>query len=261
MKKILRSSFWLAACLLLLIPSAGPHCLIPADAKTPAVTTGRSTDRKDADYSPYSKIVNDLEKRYGKLELIQSGYYEDIKDAWEYKGLCLLTLLDMDGTGPQELFAVCKKEKEELYKGYVYTIKDGEAKRVFKIDDVTLSTNGGFFNITINHADGRARIVCSPKNEDAQVTALYGFFDGKYQTLEYKCPLPSASDTTEDAYYINGKEVDEKTYYDSIRKQGLSDLSSEEENTVIYVRTLNKDYLEIKKLTDMNAKTKAMINK
>lgn len=213
----------------------------------------------DSGYSPYVSIIDDLEKEYGEIESVSSDYHKPYSDCWEVDGLCLLKLLDMDNIGTKELFAVCKKANEDYYKGFVYTIEEGKAKLVFKIDESTCMTNGGFNNIIMTHSDGKDRIVCTPTMDDANET-LYGFIDGKYQTVEYKCDLSYTSDRSKDTYYINDKKVDGETYSNSRQEHGISDLYSSEKNTILYVRVLNEDYLDYERLIDIISKTKAIIH-
>ncbi|MDO5132767.1 MAG: hypothetical protein Q4D81_07275, partial [Eubacteriales bacterium] len=50
-------------------------------------------NNNDPGYAPYIKVIDDLEREYGQIELVRSDYYKSDAEAWEVEGVCLFTLL------------------------------------------------------------------------------------------------------------------------------------------------------------------------
>ena len=205
-------------------------------------------EKQSFDYSLYIPVINVLEKEYGEIRLIQSDYYTNNYASWEINGVCFLSLLDMDNKDGKELFAVCKNNSEDLYKGFIYTIKDEKAMCVFEIDDVTCSTNGGFFNITIIKSDNKDKVLSSPTTEDGSTTILYEYFNGGYEAIKYTCFLSYTSDSSLDSYFINDVQVNESEFENNKKNHGLSNYWNSEDTIQLFVRVLNGDYINFIKL-------------
>ena len=64
----------------------------------------------------------------------------------EVRGVCYLRLLDFDNDGDLELYAVCKNEEEESYRGLVYSVENGTTP----IFDAPVNSNMGLWVRKIN---------------------------------------------------------------------------------------------------------------
>ena len=137
----------------------------PNENGTPAVGKGELSDK---DAGIYRMIAENLFYKYGKLRTSRwlSGMEESNTASLEVRGVCYLRLLDFDNDGDLELYAVCKNEEEESYRGLVYSVENGTTP----IFDAPVNSNLGlwvrkidlvrkgdqqFFVYVRNYEDGR----------------------------------------------------------------------------------------------------------
>ena len=107
---------------------------------TPAAGKGELSDK---DASIYRMIAENLFYKYGKLRTSRwlSGMEESNTASLEVRGVCYLRLLDFDNDGDLELYAVCKNEDEESYRGIVYSVENGTTP----IFDAPVNSNLGLW--------------------------------------------------------------------------------------------------------------------
>ena len=85
--------------------------------------------------SSYIQVIENLESEYGELRFMAYG-----EDGYESDGLCYLNLIDFTADGSDELMAVCKKENEDHYTGFIYTIRNGNVELLYRNDQIEFNS-------------------------------------------------------------------------------------------------------------------------
>lgn len=133
---------------------------------------------------PYAEVIDKLKEKYGEIRMTKSIQDPDNAEFAELNGVCLLTLLDMDGMGEKELFAVCKNDKDTSYKGIIYTIKDNKAVAALEIADTAASLYGYDSTVCIHRVNNRDYILVAESEEDGSYS-ISGYMGDKFATVEY----------------------------------------------------------------------------
>ena len=115
----------------------------------------------------------------------------------ELNGVCLLTLLDMDGMGEKELFAVCKNDTDTSYKGIIYTIKDNKAVAALEIGNTAACRNGYDYTVCIHRYNNRDYIL-SAEGDESGSYSISGYIGDKYTTVEYSYEAAYTSEEGEE---------------------------------------------------------------
>lgn len=108
----------------------GPETATPDESEG----TAEDPSRKDTDIllyldenEVYLTIIKELTGQYGELRT--ASWLDEATDPYrnskEVNGVCYLRLLDFDGDGDRELYAVCKNEEEDTYTGRVFSADHG----------------------------------------------------------------------------------------------------------------------------------------
>lgn len=133
---------------------------------------------------PYAEVIDKLKEEYGEIRMTKSIQDPDNAEFAELNGVCLLTLLDMDGMGEKELFAVCKNDKDTSYKGIIYTIKDNKAVAALENADTAASLYGYDSTVCIHRSNNRDYILVAESEEDGSYS-ISGYIGDKFATVEY----------------------------------------------------------------------------
>lgn len=149
---------------------------------------------------PYVEVIDKLKEEYGEIRMTKSIQDPDEPSLGELNGMCLLTLLDMDGMGEKELFAVCKNDTDISYKGIIYTIKDDKAVAALEIGNTAASRDGYDYTVCIHRYNNRDYILSAEGDESGSYT-ISGYIGDKYTTVEYSY----------EAAYTSQKEEEELT--------------------------------------------------
>ena len=150
--------------------------------------------------SSYIQVIENLESEYGELWFMAYG-----EDGYESDGLCYLNLIDFTADGSDELMAVCKKENEDHYTGFIYTIRNGNVELMYRNDQ-----------IEFNSGDMRDLIVVS-YTEDTGFVFETGWM--------------AASGDAEDVtfFWYDGNEIStvfrSKGYWDNSKQQAIMEES------------------------------------
>lgn len=142
------------------------------------------TDNDQNALKPYAEVIDKLKEEYGEIRMTKSIQDPDNAEFAELNGVCLLTLLDMDGMGEKELFAVCKNDKDTSYKGIIYTIKDNKAVAALEIADTAASLYGYDSTVCIHRFNNRDYILVAESEEDGSYS-ISGYMGDKFATVEY----------------------------------------------------------------------------
>lgn len=139
---------------------------------------------------PYSTIIDALENEYGSLtiRIIDEPYQQGGEQAVEANGLCYLNLVDFTNDGSDELMAVCKKEKEEHYTGFIYIINNGEAELIYENDQIEYNALRTYDEISLSFTDDSGYVLqtgWSAASGDAEDRVFY-WYDGNGFSQVYR---------------------------------------------------------------------------
>ena len=133
---------------------------------------------------PYVEVIDKLKEEYGEIRMTKSIQDPDEPSLGELNGVCLLTLLDMDGMGEKELFAVCKNDTDTSYKGIIYTIKDNKAVTALEIGNTASTWDGYDSTVCIHRYNNRDYILTAECDESGSYS-ISGYIGDKYTTVKY----------------------------------------------------------------------------
>ena len=146
---------------------------------------------------PYVEVIDKLKEEYGEIRMTKSIQDPDEPSLGELNGVCLLTLLDMDGMGEKELFAVCKNDTDTAYKGIIYTIKDNKAVAALEIGNTAACRNGYDYTVCIHRYNNRDYIL-SAEGDESGSYSISGYIGDKYTTVKYSYEAAYASEEEEE---------------------------------------------------------------
>ena len=183
---------------------------------------------------PYKEIIDDLREEYGSIRLSANYYDPEVESLAELDGLCMVTLLDMDGMGELELFVLCKEEEDPMYRGIVYTIQDNTAVEVMNMHDITAPGIEGDCDcsVVIHRYNDRDYIVF-PVRGDSGYYTICGYINNKFDTDEYSFDLCTD-------YYMEGELFDEE--YDEEYDEDYDEVYDEEYDGESYDEIYDEEY-------------------
>ena len=166
---------------------------------------------------PYIEVIDKLTEEHGEIRMTKSIQEPDDLSIAELNGMCLLTLLDMDGMGEKELFAVYKNDTDTAYNGIIYTIREGEAVAALEIADTAASLDGYDSTVCIHRYNNRDYILVAESDESG-FYSISGYIGDKYATVKYSCDVSFNSEETEeeltDPEETDTSTDDEESYND-----------------------------------------------
>ena len=169
-------------------------------------STGELPDEKSEDefaanehnaLEPYMEVIDKLKEEHGEIRMTKSIQDPDDPAIGELNGVCLLTLLDMDGMGEKELFAVCKNDTDTSYKGIIYTIKDNKAVTALEIGNTASTWDGYDYTVCIHRYNNRDYILTAEYDESGSYS-ISGYIGDKYTTVKYSYEAAYASEEEEE---------------------------------------------------------------
>lgn len=183
---------------------------------------------------PYKEIIDDLREEYGSIRLSANYYDPEVESLAELDGLCMVTLLDMDGMGELELFVLCKEEEDPMYRGIVYTIQDDTAVEVMNMHDITAPGIEGDCDcsVVIHRYNDRDYIVF-PVRGDSGYYTICGYINNKFDTDEYSFDLCTD-------YYMEGELFDEE--YNEEYDEDYDEVYDEEYDGESYDEIYDEEY-------------------
>lgn len=154
-------------------------------------------------YASYTKLVADLEKAYGKAEVLHAdwGYDVDILG-----GLCYVNLVDFDQDGLDELLVAYKRDfnldrNEWVVHVYAYDTQEQEVDRVHSGGEAFYGGVGGN-NITLTVHDGQIYLVTGHTKGYSTSYEYYGYRDGAFGLVR------SVQECVDDGVFV----IDGKSY-------------------------------------------------
>ena len=183
---------------------------------------------------PYKEIIDDLREEYGSIRLSADYYDPVVESLAELDGLCMVTLLDMDGMGELELFVLCKEEEDPMYRGIVYTIQDDTAVEVMNMHDISAPGIEGDCDcsVVIHRYNDRDFIVF-PVRGDSGYYTICGYINNRFDTDEYSFDLCTD-------YYMEGELFDEE--YDEDYDEDYDEVYDEEYDGESYDEIYDEEY-------------------
>ncbi len=153
---------------------------------------------------PYRAVIGKLSSQYGELQIKTKE-----QNCHEAYGLCYLKLLDFTGDGIEELFAVGKKENEEHYHGYIYTLEGRKAKCIFETDHIEYSPYVNCYDVIyISYTEETGYIFGTGWEADDAEDRTFYYYDGKKITQVYRSRGYWDNQKREAVMYENDKVVD-----------------------------------------------------
>lgn len=143
---------------------------------------GTKTDQDIESVALYNQVIEGLESEYGELRI---GRYEG---GYEANGLCYLNLIDFTKDGKDELMAVCKKENEEHYTGFIYTIRNGNAELLYENSQIEYENGQSYGEILLSYTDDTGYVIetgWEAASGDAEDKTVY-WYDGEGFSQVYR---------------------------------------------------------------------------
>lgn len=127
-------------------------------------------NQKTQSSTAFEEVLNELTQQYGEMSI-----YTDEDVITSVNGVCYADLIDFNKDGTSELVVLCKKKDESDYTGYIYAIRDGNAKCIFSSNELT-SGPSLYEEFVIANTTEHGYVIISNKGDDVDaINKIYGF--------------------------------------------------------------------------------------
>ena len=192
--------------------------------------TWKAIKDPDSSLKPYLTVIDKLASQYGELQIKQK---ED--NCHEAYGLCFLKLLDFTGDGIDELMCVCKKENEEHYHGFIYTVEHRKTRLIYETDHIEYSPDVNCYDVIYTSYTDDTGYIFGTGWEDADGDdRTFYYYDGEKISPVYRSH--GYWDNTKNAAVMYEDEKVVNLFDDQHRDQMWGNAS------LITLRTFYKDY-------------------
>lgn len=166
-------------------------------------------EKNDAVYSAYYQIIKEKILDEGEPKVTKDIGFEE-SSAYKVSGVCFVKLIDFNNDGVEEL-VVADFDKDDWNDEYeVYTYYDGTAHKVLDDQDFELrSQDLGYVSIEFYKNDGKY-FIYHWNNTGFLDDGYTMSFDGKKFTKDLTWY------SKENAYYYNGKKIEENKYMENV---------------------------------------------
>ena len=132
--------------------------------------TTAADNQKTQSSTAFEEVLNELTQQYGEMSI-----YTDEDAITSVNGVCYADLIDFNKDGTSELVVLCKKKDESDYTGYIYAIRDGNAKCIFSSNELT-SGPSLYEEFVIANTTEHGYVIISNKGDDVDaINKIYGF--------------------------------------------------------------------------------------